>query len=158
MLSALRDLFSPKRRRIRRQLDGMFGTYVSPELVETMIAVESGAARRDVRSPAQRVRVIAFFYPGWGFSDASLPKLQAMLATLDAAADVSHRGMTICFTGQEAESEFKRVRGRLESALTEPEFRGFRLGVAEGDAADHAGVDRLTATAFRKATQPTPPV
>ena len=146
MLSTLRNIFSPKRCQARRQIKAMFGPYVSTELVEQMI--EEGSSLHTMRSRREKIRVIAFFYPGWGFSDSALPKLRAILEDIDAPVDVSHSRLTVCFYGEGTEKEFNRVRMLLEATSTEPDFSGFKVGVAEGYSESFTDVGRITAEAF----------
>jgi hypothetical protein len=110
--------------------------------------VDENPSPHTVMSPCQKVRVIAFYYPGWGFSDASLPKLRAMLEEIDAPVDVLHSGVTVCFVGEEKKEEFNRVCRLLEAAAAEPEFHGFKVGVAEGYSKSFVDVGRITTEAF----------
>ena len=149
MLSTLRDLISPRRRKLRRQIKGMFGPYVSPILVEQLIN-KKAAVLPNGTPIRQKVRVIVFFYPDWGFSDGSLPKLRTILEEIgDALDEVSQSGLTICLVGEETKEEFDRIRALLEAAAATPDFDGFRVGVAEGISQGRVDVCRITGEAFK---------
>ena len=147
MISILRNLLSPKRRETRRRINAMFGDYVSPELADRVI--NESASRNAVRTPRNKVRVIAFFCPDWGFSDPSLPRLRTILETIDVPVEVSHNSLTVYFYGEDTEKEFDRVRMLLESISAEKDFSGFKVGVAEGYLESIIDHRRITAEAFR---------
>ena len=134
----------------------MFGTYLSPEIVRRM--VEDRVSPESESCSLDKVRAISFVYPDWGFSDDSLPSLQELLDQLgDSPPDVSHDGFTVCFSGDSRKAEFERVRGLLESAATRPIFRGFRVGVAEGDSASYRDTRRIEMAARQNAKEPNQP-
>lgn len=131
----------------------MFGAYVSPELVEELIAGKEISA--DGARVREKLCVLVFFDPEWGFSDAALPKLRVLLQKMGGPpVELSHRGLTICFWGEDREDELRRIKALLELSATEPEFEGFRIGVAEGMFENAADRGRITRQAFKNVPRP----
>jgi hypothetical protein len=87
-----------------------------------------------VTKPAPQIlRVIHFSSRDWGFTDASMPRVQALLRSLaQEDVDLFHSGITIRFRGEEKKGVFDQIRASLEQLRTLPEFEGFQIGVAAG--------------------------
>lgn len=145
MLTALKRLLTA--RRAKAKIKGVFGRYVSPGQVQRI--ADGGSTLQAGLWEQRKVRVIVFFCPEWGFSDASLPRLRSILRGIDTPVDVSHDGLTAWFEGEAKKDEFERVRLLLESVAAEPDFRGFRIGVAEGDSESMIDNWRIAGEAFR---------
>ena len=106
------------------------------------------------RTPRGILRVLAFKSSDWGFTDASLPKLRAMIGKLEAeGADVRvrHDALVVRVYGEQGEERLSRARSLLEEALRDPDFAGFSLGFAEGAARNAIDELRISGSAFKDA-------
>ena len=105
-------------------------------------------------TPRQKLRVLVFTSADWGFTDASLPKLRAIVAKLEEAEaelQVWHSSLTARFFGEEREEAFFRAKDLLEEAQKDSDFSGFHLGVAEGDMKHELDVVLISGEAFKNA-------
>jgi hypothetical protein len=81
----------------------------------------------------QVLRVIHFGSPEWGFTNAGLPQLQALLRSLEEEdIEMFHFGLTARFRGEEKKEAFDRLHSMLIQLQALPEFEGFKIGTAEG--------------------------
>jgi len=107
-----------------------------------------------------KVRVVYFGDSDWGFSDAVLPRLQAVLARSDLAVDVWHSGLTfVLWEGDLAATG--RALALIEELRSLPECQSFKVGIADGEARG-VSIAHVTAAAIanakwpNKAPEPTP--
>ena len=105
------------------------------------------------KKPArQKLRVIQFSSSDWGFSDASIPKVRALLASFgDEEVDLVHSGLTVKFRGEEKKEAYERCKAALEELLISPEFEGFRIGFAEGESENIIDDSRIGFAAMKNA-------
>ena len=102
----------------------------------------------------QKLRVLAFTSADWGFSDASLPKLRAIITKLEvegAILQVWHSSLSARFIGDKADVAFSRAKNLLEEALHDSDFSGFRLGISEGQTEHELDTMRIIGDAFTNA-------
>src|SRR4051812_32935176 len=80
----------------------------------------------------QKLRVIHFGSPDWGFTNEGMSRLQGLLRSLEEDIEMFHFGLTARFRGEEKKEAFDRVRAVLMQAQSSPGFEGFKIGIAEG--------------------------
>jgi hypothetical protein len=96
----------------------------------------------------QKLRVIYFGDPEWGFTDAAVPKLRSLIEPCDFPANIWHNGLTIEVRGDESREKFQRMVALFENARLLPEFERCRIGVSEGDSQSYVDDLRITAQAI----------
>ena len=108
-------------------------------------------SRKVAPPPAQKLRVIQFGSADWGFTDASMPKVRALLASLaEEEVEVFHSGLTVKFRGEEKKEAYERCKASLEALLASSEFEGFKIGVAEGESESIIDDSRIGLEAMKK--------
>jgi hypothetical protein len=101
---------------------------------------------------SEPLRVIHFSSRDWGFTDASMPRVQTLLRSLEQEdVELFHSGLAIRFRGEEKKAVFDRVRTELEQLRLLPEFEGFQIGVAEGVSAHPIDDMQIGAAAAKNA-------
>jgi hypothetical protein len=81
----------------------------------------------------QKLRVIHFGSPDWGFTNEGMTRLRELLCSLEEEdIEMFHFGLTARFRGEEKKEAFDRVRAMLMQVQSSPGFEGFKIGIAEG--------------------------
>lgn len=108
--------------------------------------------RKATKPLARKLWVIHFSSTDWGFTDASMPKVRSLLASLgDEDVEVFHSGLTVRFRGAENKEDYERCKTALEELLPLPEFGGFKIGVAEGESESIVDDSRIGFAAAKNA-------
>lgn len=108
---------------------------------------------RKKRATPRHLRVLALRSIDWGFTDASIPKLRPSVAELEKLGGVVqlwHNSLTARFSDTD-QKRFLYAKSVIEDVRNDPDFAGFVLGFAEGDAEHEIDVARISSEALKNA-------